>query len=114
MTPAPATYLPKLAALSPEQRLHLFEVLAHNLTVEVRAVWSDAALSAEDKVESMKQFNECLHRVTARVWVQRLQTHTWTDEDFLALLAETDSQLHPRVRGGVAAALALSYAAIAN
>jgi len=108
------TYLNKLAALSPEQRLHFFEVLAHNLTIAARAVWSEPSLSPDEKVESMKQINECLHRATARVWVQRLNTHTWSDEHFLGLLQTTEDSLHPNVRGNVLAALLSSYAVIAN
>jgi len=104
----------KLRALSSEQRLHLFELLAHNLTVAARAAWSDPELSAEDQLDSLKQINECLHRVTSRVWVQRLNTHRWTDEDFISLLSQADAALHPRVRGGIAFAFRQSYAAVAT
>lgn len=102
-------YLARLGLLDPEQRLHFFEVLAHNLTVATRGVWSDAELSCEEQVDSMKKLNECLHRVTARVRVQRLNTHVWTDEDFLGLLSATDESLHPRLRGCVAWAVERSY-----
>jgi hypothetical protein len=40
--------------LTTEQRLHFYEVLAHNLTVAVRGIWSDAASGDADKVERMK------------------------------------------------------------
>ena len=106
----PSDYLSKVAALSAEQRLRLFELLAHNLTIEARGVWSDPELSLEDQLDSLKKLNECLHRVTARVWVQRLNTHEWTDESFLALLSEADASLHPKVSGAVASALAISFA----
>jgi hypothetical protein len=114
MSVAPLEYISKLERLSAERRLHFFELLAHNLTVAVRAVWSEPSLSLEDQVDSLKKINECLHRVTARVWVQRLNTHEWTDESFLGLLAEADASLHPKVRGSISVALATSYAVVAN
>jgi hypothetical protein len=93
--------LQQLKALNPEQRLHFFELLAHDLTVAIRAVWSEPALTAEDKVEAMKTINECLHRATARIWVERLRTHEWTDEDFIELLTQTDAALPAVLRGSV-------------
>jgi hypothetical protein len=48
--------------LSEEQRLHFYEVLAHNLTVAVRGVWSDSETSDAEKVERMKWVNEVLSR----------------------------------------------------
>ena len=106
--------LANLTRLSAMQRLSFFELLAHNLTVGARGGWSEPGLSAEERVESLKQFNECLHRSTARIWVQRLSTHEWKDEDFVSLLADTDSKLHPRLRGSVAQAFDISYASAAT
>jgi hypothetical protein len=68
--------------LSEEQRLHFYEVLAHNLTVAIRYIWSDEAFSDAEKVERMKWVNELLHRVTAKVSSQRLRPGAWTEEDF--------------------------------
>ena len=50
----------EMAKLSEEQRLHFYEVLAYNLTVAVRGVWSDNALTDAEKVERMKWVNELL------------------------------------------------------
>src|SRR3954462_15907050 len=96
-----STDLRELQALTPEQKLHSFELLAHELTVTMRAAWSEPTLGAEQKVEAMKTINECLHRVTARIWVERLHTHEWTDADFVGLLMKTDSALHTKLRGGI-------------
>lgn len=109
-----STRLSNLRRLSAEQRLHFFELLAHNLTVVARGAWSEPGLTAQEQVESLKRFNECLHRVTARIWVQRLNTHEWKDEDFVSLLLETDEQLHLRFRGSIAHAFERSYATVAT
>ena len=104
----------ELGRLSPDQRLHFFEVLAHNLTVAARGAWSDAELTPSQQVEALKELNECLHRATARIWVQRLNTHEWTDEDFVSLLSGADERLHPRLRGSISEAFERSYAAAAT
>jgi hypothetical protein len=103
------TRLAGLGQLQPEQRLLFFELLAHNLTVAARGGWSEPGLTVEEQVEALKQFNECLHRVTARIRVQRLNTHEWKDEDFVLLLAGTDRLLHPRLKGSVLHAFECSF-----
>jgi hypothetical protein len=75
----------RMALLAEEQRLHFSEVPAHNLTVAIRGVWSDEHLSDAEKVERIKWINEILHRATAKVYVLRLKTHEWTEEDFGSL-----------------------------
>lgn len=71
-----------MAKLSDEQRLHFYEVLAHNLTVATRGVWADESIRDAEKIDRIKWINEILHGVTAKVYVLRLKTHEWTDEDF--------------------------------
>jgi hypothetical protein len=107
------TNLAALGQLQSEQRLLFFELLAHNLTVAARGGWSEPGLTVREQVEALKQFNECLHRVTARIRVQRLNSHEWKDEDFVLLLAGTDGQLHPRLKGSVLRAFECSIAVAA-
>ena len=71
-----------VAQLTEDQRLAFYEILAHDLTVVSRSVWSDDALADAAKVERMKWVNEILHRVTAKIRVMRLHSHVWTEEDF--------------------------------
>jgi hypothetical protein len=104
----------KLGRMSLNERLHLFEVFAHNLTVAARAAWSDSALSPEEQVQALKSINECLHRATARIWVERLHTHEWKDADFVGMLAETDKALHPNLRGSVKRALEFSFSSVGS
>jgi hypothetical protein len=74
-------YAAQIGGLPDEQRLHFYEVLAHQLTVVVRMIWSDDALADTQKVSQLKWLNEILHRVTAKVYTLRLRTHEWTEAD---------------------------------
>ena len=103
----------RMNALTSGQRLHFYEVLAHNLTVEVRGIWSDDALSDAEKVDRMKWVNEVLHSVTAKVWVLRLGTHEWTEDDFGDLLAECAAS-HPGMQPALSAAVSRSYRAVTD
>jgi hypothetical protein len=103
----------RMTSLTSGQRLHFYEVLAHNLTVEVRGIWSDDALSDAEKVDRMKWVNEVLHSVTAKVWVLRLGTHEWTEDDFGDLLAESLAS-HPGIQPALSAAVSRSYRAVTD
>jgi len=78
----PFDFAEQIGALPAEQRLEFYEILAHELTISIRAFWSDEALSLDEKVERMKWVNEILHRVVAKVRVFRLSLHEWTEADF--------------------------------
>lgn len=103
----------QMAKLSADQRLHFYEVLAHNLTVEVRGIWSDVKLSDAEKVERMKWANELLHRVTAKVYVLRLKTHEWTEEDFGDMI-DGYMQSHPGIALAIKEAIQRSYRSVAG
>ena len=101
----------RMAGLNAEQWLHFYEVLAHNLTVAIRGVWSDGSLSDGEKVERMKGINEVLHQATAKVYALRLRTHEWTEEDFGSLLQCYIDQ-HPGIKAEVLGAVNRSYRAV--
>jgi hypothetical protein len=101
----------RMAELDEEQRLHFYEVLAHNLTVTIRGVWSDRSISDAEKVERIKWINEILHWATAKVYVLRLKKHEWTEEDFGSLIQDYADN-HEGIKGEVVAAVNLSYRAI--
>ncbi len=100
-----AEYMSRLTA---DQRLHFYEVLAHNLTVAVRGIWSDSGIGDPEKIERMKWINEVLHRVTAKVYVLRLKTHEWTETDFEDMLLGY-VQSHPGIASGIGWAVRHSY-----
>lgn len=97
-----------IGKLSTEQRLHFYEVLAHNLTVSMRGIWSDPSCGDAEKVEQMKWVNEILHSVTAKVYVLRLKTHEWTEADFEDLILES-IQLHPHIASHIGSAIQHTY-----
>lgn len=74
-------YAGQISSLNDEQRLHFYEVLAHQLTIADRGVWSDNHFTDSEKVAQLKAINEILHRVTARVFNLRLRTDNWTEAD---------------------------------
>lgn len=102
-----------MAKLSDEQRLHFYEVLAHNLTVTIRGIWSDESASDAEKIERMKWVNEILHRVTAKVYVLRLKTHEWTEEDFENLILDYVAS-HPNIASGIGWAVRASYRTVSG
>jgi hypothetical protein len=103
----------QMGKLSDEQRLHYYEVLAHNLTIAIRGIWSDEQIDDAEKVDRMKWVNEILHRVTAKVYVLRLKTHEWTEEDFESLILECMAS-HPGITAEIWNAVRHSYQTIAG
>jgi hypothetical protein len=102
-----------MGRLTGEQRLHFYEVLAHNSTVAVRGIWSDPGTGDAEKVDRMKWVNEVLHRVTAKVYVLRLRTHEWTEADFEDLLLGY-ARSHPGIAADLGWAVRQSYQAVAG
>lgn len=103
-------YSTMIAALTVDQRLHFYELFAHNLTVSIRAISSDESASDAEKVERIKRVNEIMHRVTSRVYVLRLGMHEWSEEDTRKMIegyVATDKVTEREV----AAAIKLSYGA---
>lgn len=103
----------QMAKVSDEQRLHFYEVLAHNLTVAIRGIWSDERITDAEKVERIKWVNEILHRVTAKVYVLRLKTHEWTEKNFETLILDYVAS-HPDIASEVGWALRSSYRTVSG
>ena len=74
-------YIKLIGELSHEERLKFYECLAHNLTVSVRAVWSDEGLTDGEKVEKLKWLNEIMHRVTMKSAKLRTHKNTYSESD---------------------------------
>ena len=74
-------YIKLIGELSDEERLKFYEYLAHNLTVSVRAIWSDEGLTDGEKVESLKWLNEIMHRVTMKSALLRTHKNTFSESD---------------------------------
>ena len=97
-----------IGGLTGERRLHFYEVLAHNLTDAIRGIWSNSGVGDAEKVERMKWVNEVMHRVTAKVYVLRLNTHEWTETDFEDMLLGY-IQSHPGIASDIGWAVRSSY-----
>lgn len=74
-------YINLIGELSDEERLKFYECLAHNLTVSVRAVWSNEGLTDGEKVEKLKWLNEIMHRVTMKSALLRTHKNTYSESD---------------------------------
>jgi len=98
----------RLGQLPSDQRLTVFELFAHNLTIAARGAWADSALSTKQQVQALKTINECLHKATSRVQVERLGTRKWTDEDFVGMVADCEAVLHSALQGSLGWALEAS------
>jgi hypothetical protein len=80
-------YSEALNGLTADQRLHFYELLAHNLTIAVRAIWCNKDISDAEKVDRIRLVNEIQQRVTSKVYVLRLRLHEWTEEDTWKMIA---------------------------
>ena len=94
--------------LSDEERLRFYEILAHNLTVSVRAIWSDDELSDAQKVEYLKWVNEIMHGVVQKCAALRLGRNRFSEEDSWETIKHWVS-LNPGIGGHVWWAVKASY-----
>lgn len=81
-------YIQTIEALDRDQKLSFYESLAHLLTVYIRAIQSDEDLEDHEKLEAIKWMNEIMHSVTAKITVERTNSHDWSESDFLNMVTE--------------------------
>jgi hypothetical protein len=101
-------YAKEISSLSEERRLLYYELLAHNLTVSIRGVWSDETISDAEKIDRIKLINEILHRITSKIQVLRLNEHEWTEEDIWTMINNYISD-NEAIRSGIYFAIDRSY-----
>ena len=97
-----------IESLSPEKRLHFYELLAHNLTITIRGIWSEPDLSDGEKLDQIYLVNEILHMVTAKVYTLRLNLHEWTERDSW-LMIESYMTRSKAIEQGILAEINYSY-----
>lgn len=102
-----------IGALTQDERLLFYELFAHNLTVVIREIWSDEAVTDAEKVDRMKWVNEILHRVTSKIRVLRLNEREWPEEDFWQSVQHGVSQ-NTAIESLVNAAVSWSYESVMN
>lgn len=104
-------YAGQIGSLNDEQRLYFYELFAYQLTIAARGVWSDNNFSDGQVVTQLKQINELLHRVTARVFNLRLQKDNWTEADMSSCIHNCVSQA-PAIGPYVESAISDSYSVV--
>ena len=109
-------YIENIGALTLEQKRKFYVLLGHNLTVSVRAIWSDEEFSDAEKVEGMKWINEIMHQLVFRIEelhkISKLEEDSWTEKDFYENIHHWTSQNHKIVAGHVGWAIMFSYKTI--
>lgn len=106
-------YVKNIVELTLEQKRKFYVLFAHNLTVSVRAIWSDENLTDGEKIVGMKQINEIMHRLIFRIEelykISKVEDDSWTEEDFWNLIKHYCSENHEILAGKVGWAIKLSY-----
>lgn len=74
-------------SLSDDERLKFYESFSLGLTVAIRMVIGDPSIGERDKLLRIEMINDILHTSTAKVTVQRLKLHEWTEKSFWAVVA---------------------------
>ena len=105
----PDGFWQKVGSLPPGRRAKFYELLLHELTIVVRAIWSDETLSERSKLDLMKWTNEIVHRVGPRLTDIRInEGNGWVEEEFGRLINEY-SERHAFLSSAVANAVASSW-----
>ena len=106
-------YVRQVGSLSEESLIRFYEVLAHNLTVGIRAIWSAEGVNDSQKVERMKWINEITHRIVLKSAALRMginecsEADTWEMmQDYLALC--------PDIAADIAIATISSYQSVSG
>jgi hypothetical protein len=106
-------YVAQISSLSPENLLRFYEILAHNLTVSVRGVWSDETLTDSQKVERIKWLNEIMHQITSKTAALRRHCYDYTEADTWKMMQHYIS-LCPPLAADIAFATTSSYQAVTH
>jgi hypothetical protein len=103
----------QLADFDLEQRITFYEMLGHNLTIAVRAVWSDVDSALEVRLNRVKWINEILHQTTMKTRHLRSGSNRRSDEESVAELRHWASQ-QPSVLADIDWAIQASLEAARN
>ncbi len=106
-------YVKNIGALTLEQKRKFYVLFGHNLTVSVRAIWSDENLADDEKIVGMKQINEIMHQLIFRIEelhkISKIEDDSWTEEDFGDLIKHHCSANYDVLAGNVGWAIKASY-----
>lgn len=106
-------YIKNINTLTLEQKRKFYVLLAHDLTVSVRAIWFDEKYSDREKIEGMKIINEIMHRLIFRIEelhnISKLEDDSWTEEDFFKMMKEWIEDNPKVAKGHIGWAIKSSY-----
>lgn len=101
-------YVRQVGSLSQESLIRFYELLAHSLTISIRAIWSDEELDDSQKVERMKWINEIMHRVVLKSAALRIGRNECSEADTWEMMKHYIS-LCPDIAADIAVAMISSY-----
>src|SRR5687768_3852101 len=106
-------YVCEVGSLPTESLIQFYEILAHNLTVSVRAIWSDETLTDVERVEQMKWLNEIMHRVVLKSAALRMNRDEMSESDTWKMMEHYISECPP-LAAHIAVATISSYQAVGH
>ncbi len=78
--------------LTRDEKLIFYGLLARNLTIANRSVWSDGDLAPTEQIERMKWLIEVTHRVLNRLTDLLQNQDNWSEKDVWDLIAHHAAQ----------------------
>jgi hypothetical protein len=97
-----------LTSRDKEAKVLFYDQLAFNLTIAIRSIWSNPALSDKEKVEKIKIINELSHRIFHWIWRLKKDDETFNDLDCLSDIKNYATQ-DKHVAGEIGLAVSASY-----
>ena len=102
-------YTEKIGALTSEQRIYFYQLLAHFLTVSMRGVLFFEGISDDERVERAKWLNEIAHRITNKIYVMNKRPDVkWTDAEIWEMI-QMNTAKHPATEADVNLAVEMTY-----
>jgi hypothetical protein len=101
-------FVHSIGTLNREQKMRFYIHLAHNLTIGIRAIWSDESIDPIEQVSHLKWMNEVMHRVLNRLSDLHGDHGLWTEADLWQTIQSIVVHDHA-VAGEVGGAIQFSY-----
>jgi hypothetical protein len=106
-------YVRDVGSLPMESLIQFYEILAHNLTVSVRAIWSDEGLTDAERVEQMKWLNEIMHRVVLKSAALRTNSNKMSESATWRMIEGYIAEC-PQLAVHISSAISFSFRAVGH
>ena len=104
-------YVRDVGSLPLEWLIRFYEILAHNLTVSIRAIWSNEELDDNQRVQQIKWVNAIMHRVLLKSAALRMNRNECPESDTWQMIQDYVAQC-PELAPHIAFATISSYQAV--